>query len=68
MKICILGFSVNEKIPHLEKIITDDLDGVINNSDLIIVANEEEQYADLPSRYPGKDLIDLVRIQGVFSA
>ncbi|MBL7188798.1 MAG: UDP-glucose/GDP-mannose dehydrogenase family protein [Phycisphaerae bacterium] len=57
---------VNEKIPHLEKIITDDLDEVINNCDLIIVANKEEQYADLPSRYPGKDIIDLVRIEGGF--
>jgi len=57
---------VNEKIPHLEKIITDDLDGVINNSDLIIVANKEEQYADLPSCYPDKDIIDLVRIEGGF--
>jgi GDP-mannose 6-dehydrogenase len=57
---------VNEKIPHLEKIITDDLDEVINNCDLIIVANKEEQYADLPSRYPDKDIIDLVRIEGGF--
>jgi len=57
---------VNEKIPHIEKIITDDLDEVINNSDLIIVANKEGQYADLPSRYPDKDIIDLVRIEGGF--
>ena len=52
--------------PHLDKIITDDLDGVINNSDLIIVANKEGQYADLPSRYPAKDMIDLVGIEGGF--
>jgi GDP-mannose 6-dehydrogenase len=57
---------VNEKIPHLENIITDDLDEVIDNSELIIVANKEEQYADLPSRYPEKDIIDLVRIEGGF--
>lgn len=57
---------VNEKIPHLEKIITDDLDEVISSSDLIVVANKEEQYADLPSRYPEKDIIDLVRIKGGF--
>ena len=55
---------VNEKIPHLEKIITDDLDEVIGNSELIIVANKEEQYANLPSRYPEKDIIDLARIEG----
>lgn len=57
---------VNEKIPHLEKIITDDLEEVIGNSELIIVANKEEQYADLPSRYPEKEIIDLVRIEGGF--
>jgi len=57
---------VNDRIPHLEKIITDDLDEVIGNSELIIVANKEEQYANLPSRYPGKDIIDLARIEGAF--
>ncbi len=57
---------VNERIPHIEKIITDDLDEVISNSELIIVANKEEQYANLPSRYPEKDIIDLVRIEGGF--
>ena len=55
---------VNDRIPHLEKIITDDLDEVIGNSELIIVANKEQQYANLPSRYPGKDIIDLARIEG----
>lgn len=55
---------VNEKIPHLENIITDDLDEVIDNSELIVVANKEEQYANLPSRYPEKEIIDLVRIEG----
>lgn len=55
---------VNEKIPHLEKIITDDLDEVIRNSELIIVANKEEQYADVLSRYPEKNIIDLVKIDG----
>lgn len=53
---------INEKIPHLEKIITDDLDEVIDSSELIVVANKEPQYADLPSRYPDKNIIDLVRI------
>lgn len=57
---------INEKIPHLEKIITDNLDEVMDNSELIIVANKEQQYADLPSRYPEKDIIDLVRIEGGF--
>jgi GDP-mannose 6-dehydrogenase len=57
---------VNDRIPHLEKIITDDLDEVVGNSELIIVANKEEQYANLPSRYPGKDIIDLARIEGAF--
>lgn len=57
---------VNDKIPHLENIITDDLDEVIDSSELIVVANKEEQYADLPSRYPEKEIIDLVRIEGGF--
>jgi len=57
---------VNDRIPHLEKIITDDLDAVIEESELIIVANKEQQYANLPSRYPGKDIIDLARIEGAF--
>jgi len=53
---------INEKIPHLEKIITDNLDEVINRCELIVVANNEKEFADLPSRYPDLKIIDLVGI------
>ncbi len=58
---------INEKIPHLERVITDNLNEVIESSELIIVANKEREYADLPERYPEKDIIDLVRINCDFN-
>ena len=49
------------KLPHLHEIITDDLDAVAGASDLLVITNREKEFEDIPVRYPGKVLIDLVR-------
>ena len=49
------------KLPHLHEIITDDLDAVAKNCDVLVITNKEKEFIDLPERYPNKAIVDLVR-------
>jgi len=53
---------IDRHIPHLSEIITNDLDHVVDNSDTLIITQRMDEYAELPSRYPDKQFIDLVRV------
>lgn len=49
------------KIPHLQHFVTDNLDAVCQESDVLVVTNKEKEFADVMTRYPNKIIIDLVR-------
>ncbi len=49
------------KLPHLHEIITDDLDAVCSQCDVLVVTNKEKEFADVPEKYPHKVIVDLVR-------
>lgn len=49
------------KLPHLHEIITDDLDAVCSECDVLVVTNKEKEFADIPDNYPHKCIVDLVR-------
>ncbi len=49
------------KIPHLQHFVSDDLDAVCRESDVLVVTNKEKEFAQLLGRYPGKIVVDLVR-------
>lgn len=49
------------KIPHLQHFVYDDLDKVVQESDVLVVTNKEQEFEDLLERYPGKIIVDLVR-------
>lgn len=49
------------KIPHLQHFVTSDLDEVCSNSDVLVVTNKEQEFAEVLSNYPAKTVIDLVR-------
>ena len=49
------------KLPHLHQIITDDLDAVCNECDVLVITNKEKEFADVPAKYPHKCIVDLVR-------
>jgi GDP-mannose 6-dehydrogenase len=53
---------IESKIPHLQQFITDDLKSVINDSDIIVIANKEKEFEGLLDEYPNKIILDLVRI------
>lgn len=49
------------KLPHLHQMITVDLDAVASRSDVLVIANREREFLDLPAKYPRKMIVDLVR-------
>ena len=49
------------KLPHLHEIISDDLDAVCAESDVLVITNKEKEFSDVPARYPHKCIVDLVR-------
>lgn len=49
------------KIPHLQHFVTDNIDEVCKNSDVLVVTNKEKEFGDILTKYPDKIIIDLVR-------
>lgn len=50
------------KIPHLQHFVYDDLDKVATESDVLVITNQEKEFEDLLRKYPGKIIVDLVRM------
>lgn len=53
---------IMSKIPYMYDFVTDDLDKVCTNSDVLVVTNKEEEFSDVPERFPGKIIVDLARM------
>ena len=53
---------IESKIPHLQRYITNNLEEVINNSEVIVVANKEKEFKDILDKMQGKIVLDLVRM------
>lgn len=49
------------KLPHLYEIITDDLDRVCSECDVLVITNKEQEFVKVPEKYPNKVIVDLVR-------
>ena len=49
------------KIPHLQHFVSDNLDKVVEESDVLVVTNNEPDFRDIMTRCPGKIIVDLVR-------
>ena len=49
------------KIPHLQHFVTDDMDSVVENSDVLVITNKEKEFKEILKKYPHKIIIDLVR-------
>lgn len=49
------------KIPHLQHFVTDDLETVCRESDVLVVTNKEKEFAEVLTHYPNKTVVDLVR-------
>jgi len=53
---------IDQNIPQLSSILSDDLNYVINNSKLLVISQNEEEFRNIEKKYPTKIIIDLVRI------
>ena len=49
------------KIPHLQHFVTDDLEAVCRESDVLVVTNKEAEFIDVLNKFPNKTIVDLVR-------
>lgn len=52
---------IMSKIPHLQHFVTDNLDQVCTESEVLVVTNKEKEFNDLLHLYPNKTIVDLVR-------
>lgn len=52
---------IQAKLPRLYQTITDDLDEVCRVSDVLVIANKEKEFENIPALYPDKCIVDLVR-------
>lgn len=49
------------KIPHLQHFVSDNLEEVCRESDVLVVTNKEKEFASVMEQYPNKIIVDLVR-------
>lgn len=54
---------IDEHISHLSELISDDLAGVVEESELVVIAHKEPEFEYMSTRYPNKIFIDLVKIK-----
>jgi len=56
---------IEHRIPHLSKLLIDDLDVLIDQSDVLIISNREESFAKALESVTGKIIIDMVHIENI---
>ena len=57
---------INKQIPHLSSLLTESIDDVIANSDVLVVGNGSPEFADaLRKTRPDQTVIDLFRVKGI---
>lgn len=54
---------IDEHIPHLSELISDDLQHVVESSELVVISHNEPEFKCIDTRYPDKTFIDLVKIK-----
>ena len=52
---------IDEHLPHIGQVLSDDLSKVIDSSELILISHKDNLYSDLPKKYPDKFFIELTR-------
>ncbi|MEP2448785.1 MAG: nucleotide sugar dehydrogenase [Balneola sp.] len=52
---------IDTHLPHIGELLLDDIEKVIDEADIILVSHKDEQFIDLPKKYPNKYFIELTR-------
>ncbi len=50
------------ELKYLGDVLRDDLDAVVEHSDIVVIGNGSKDFADVIERYPQKTVIDLMRV------
>ena len=53
---------IDQHIPHLSELITDDIESVIQNADVLVITHKIPGVENFIGQYPQKSFIDLVRV------
>lgn len=53
---------IEERIPHLADLITDNLDSLIEESDVLVITHSIDDVKEIHRKHPKKPIIDLVRV------
>jgi GDP-mannose 6-dehydrogenase len=53
---------IDKHIPHLSNLISDDMEQVIRDSELVVITHQIEGAADFMPEYPEKFFVDLARV------
>jgi GDP-mannose 6-dehydrogenase len=59
---------IDKHIPHLTKLMSDDLNYVIDNSEVLVISQNEVKFKEFEKTYKDKIIIDLVRTTNRTSA
>ena len=52
---------INTRIPHVSSLLSNDLPGMVNEADIVILGNNDETFRDVVARLPeDKQVLDLV--------
>jgi GDP-mannose 6-dehydrogenase len=54
---------IEREIPHISKLMRDTIDGVLSDSDIVIIGNQAEEFRGVAERLrKDQQLVDLVRL------
>ncbi len=57
---------IDLRLPHLASLITDDLQLVVDSSEILVITYKENGFSSLIGKYPEKVFVDLIRISDHF--
>tara|TARA_R110002124_G_scaffold280092_1_gene453164 strand:- start:2606 stop:3910 length:1305 start_codon:yes stop_codon:yes gene_type:complete len=52
---------IDTHLPHIGELLSDNMDKVIEESEVILISHKDQSYIDLPAKYPNKYFIELTR-------
>lgn len=58
---------IEEHIPHLAKLLENTLEELINKSEVLVIAQQNDELIPLLNKYGDREIVDLIRIKNVIT-
>ncbi len=52
---------IDTHLPHIGELLSDDIEKVIDEAEVVLVSHKDKKFVDLPKKYPNKYFIELTR-------